>query len=263
MNNFPIGIFDSGVGGLSVWIEIDKLLPCESVVYFADNANCPYGEKSQNAVIAHSEKAVRFLIEKQCKLIVIACNTATSMAVDFIRNTFDIPVIGIVPAIKPAAINSMTGVIAILATKGTLNSRKFNETKREFSKNTEIISFDANDLVEIVENGLQGTEQAENVLRKYLLPMLQKNVDRLVLGCTHFPFLIDDIKKITGDSIILDNPAPAIAKRTEYIIHREGIAAMSGNVRQISFYSSGNIDTLKKMVKNIKNENTLLFSQLK
>jgi glutamate racemase len=250
MINNPIGIFDSGVGGLSIWKEIDSLLPDESVVYYADSANCPYGEKTQDEVIRLSERVTRFLIDKGCKIIVIACNTVTSMAIDSLRKKFDIPFVGIIPAVKPASINSKTGVIAILATTGTLNSKKFNEARKEFSENTEIISVEGGDLVDIVENGLQGTKQAEEALRKHIDPLMERHIDHLVLGCTHFPFLIDDIKKITGNSVILDNPAPAVAKQTKSILEREKITASPDNEKQTEFFSSGNINVLKKMLEN-------------
>ncbi|MDR0384717.1 MAG: glutamate racemase [Prevotellaceae bacterium] len=251
MPNNPIGIFDSGAGGLSVWKEIDSLLPDESIVYYADNANCPYGNKTREEVIGHSVKAAQFLADRRCKIIVIACNTATSLAIDCLRETFDIPFVGIVPAVKPAALNSKTGVIAILATAGTLKSGKFADAKREFSGNTVIIPVESGELVSIVENGLQGTEQSDEVLRKYINPLLLQHIDHLVLGCTHFPFLISDIKRITGDSVILDNPAPAIAKRTKYILESEKLTALSGNEKQAEFFSSGNIATLKRMVESI------------
>ncbi|MDR2384023.1 MAG: glutamate racemase [Prevotellaceae bacterium] len=250
VNNKPIGVFDSGVGGLSVWLEIDRLLPNESTVYYADNANCPYGEKTRDEVIEHSAKATQFLINKGCKIVVVACNTATSQAIDYLRKTFGIPFVGIVPAVKPAAINSKTGVIAILATAGTLKSKKFNDTKREFSGKTEVILVEGGELVDIVENGLQGTKQSEEVLRNYINPLMEGHIDHLVLGCTHFPFLIEDIRKITGDSVVLDDPAPAIAKRTKYILEKERLMASPDNQKQIEFFASGNIETLKNMVQN-------------
>jgi glutamate racemase len=248
--NKAIGIFDSGVGGLSVWQEIDRLLPNESIVYYADNANCPYGEKPQTEVIKYSGKVTQFLIDMGCKIIVIACNTATSQAIDSLRSTFDIPFVGIVPAVKPASTDSKTGVIAILATAGTLKSRKFNDTKKEFAGDTEVILVEAGELVDIVEKGLQGTIQSDEMLRKYICPLMKRNIDHLVLGCTHFPFLIEDIKTIVGDSVILNNPAPAIAKRTKYILENENLTVMPGNKKQIRFFSSGNIEPLKNMVKS-------------
>jgi glutamate racemase len=250
MTNNPIGIFDSGVGGLSVWLEINNLLPDESIVYYADNANCPYGDKTQDEVIGYSEKVTQFLIDKGCKIVVIACNTATSQAIEYLRKTFAIPFVGIVPAVKPAAINSKTGIIAILATAGTLKSQKFNDTKKEFSGNTKVILVEGGELVDIVEKGLQGTNQSEEILRKHIQPLMEQHIDHLVLGCTHFPFLIDDIKKITGDAVILDNPAPAIAQRTKFILDKEKLTSCPENKKQIEFFASGSIETLKNMVKN-------------
>jgi glutamate racemase len=250
MNNRPIGIFDSGVGGLSVWQEIDRLLPDESVVYYADNANCPYGEKTRDDVVMYAKRVTQFLVDKSCKIIVVACNTATSQAIDYLRKSFSLPFVGIVPAVKPAVTHSKTGVIAILATAGTLKSKKFNETKQEFSGNAEVILVEGGELVALVENGLQGTEQSREVLRRHITPLLEKHVDHLVLGCTHFPFLIDDILKITGDAVVLDNPAPAIALRTKYILEKENLTASPCNKKHIEFFASGNIDTLKKLIQN-------------
>ncbi|MDR1339924.1 MAG: glutamate racemase [Prevotellaceae bacterium] len=251
MTDRPIGIFDSGVGGLSVWQEIERLLPNESIVYYADNANCPYGEKTREEVIRHSAKVAQFLVDKGCKIIVVACNTATSQAIDCLRETFEIPFVGIIPAVKPASINSKTGVIAILATAGTLKSGKFNEARQEFSGNTEIIPVEGGELVDIVEKGLQGTKLSEKILHKHIDPLMERHIDHLVLGCTHFPFLIDDIKKITGNRLVLDNPAPAIAKRTEFILENEGLMASPLNEKQVVFFSSGDIGMLKNMVENI------------
>jgi glutamate racemase len=250
MRDDPVGIFDSGVGGLSVWQEINSLLPDESVIYYADNANCPYGEKTQDEVIRYSTHATQTLVERGCKIIVVACNTATSMAIDSLRTAFDVPFVGIVPAVKPAATNSKTGVIAILATAGTLKSRKFNETMKQFSGNTEVITVESGELVDIVENGLQGTKLSDEILRKYINPLIEKNIDHIVLGCTHFPFLIDDIRTIVGESVILDNPAPAIAKRTKFILESKKLTAPAGNKPQIRFFASGDISTLKNMVEN-------------
>jgi glutamate racemase len=251
MTDRPIGIFDSGVGGLSVWQEIDRLLPDESIVYYADNANCPYGEKTREEVIRHSARVTQFLVDKGCKIIIVACNTATSQAIDYLRETFEIPFVGIVPAVKPASINSKTGVIAILATAGTLKSGKFDETRQEFSGNTEIILVEGGELVDIVENGLQGTKLSEEILRKHIDPLMERHIDHLVLGCTHFPFLIEDIKKITGNRVILDNPAPAIAKRTKFILESEGLRASPANKKQVEFFSSGDIGMLKNMLENV------------
>jgi glutamate racemase len=251
MSHNPIGIFDSGVGGLSVWKEIDCWLPNESIVYYADNQNCPYGEKTPGEIIRYSEKAVQFLLNKGCKLIVVACNTATSQAIDYLRSTFPVPFIGTMPAVKPASINSKTGTIAVLATSSTLKSKKFNEARQEFSATTEIILVEGDELVDIVENGLQGTEQSEKILHKCLDPLIEKNIDHIVLGCTHFPFLIEDIRKITGDNVILDNSAEAIAKRTRFIIEQEGLEVTFPHMKVLNFISTGDSRILRRMIENI------------
>jgi glutamate racemase len=243
-NNNPIGIFDSGVGGLSVLHEISSLLPDESLVYYADTANCPYGGKTQDVVVGYSEAATRFLLDRQCKIIVVACNTATSIAIAQLRKTFDLPFVGIVPALKPAAMESKTGVIAVLATAGTLNSQTFDEVRRKFSGDVEIIPVVANDLVDIVENSLQGTETAKNAVQRYIQPLLRRNIDHLVLGCTHFPFLIDDIRKFTGDRVVLDNPAPAVAQRVKFILEQNGLSADAKKQQKIDYYSSGDLNKL-------------------
>jgi len=262
MNNLPIGILDSGLGGLSVWKEIDKLMPNESVIYFADSGNCPYGSKSEEEIIEYTDNITQFLINKQCKLIVVACNTATSIAIEHLRQKFDVPFVGIEPAIKPAAINSKTGVIGVLATSGTLKSKMFNQTKERFSGNIKVVLDEGNELVNIVENNLQGTQESLEILRKHIEPLMKENVDHLVLGCTHFPFLINDIKKITGNSVYLENPAPAVANRTKYILNENNIIS-ENNGNTTTFYSTGNINILKNMVENIKGiEPNMTFYQL-
>jgi glutamate racemase len=236
---------------MSVWKEIDMRLPHESLIYYADSANCPYGEKSREEVIELSLQAAAFLVGKGSKMIVIACNTATSTAIDCLRDRFDIPFVGIVPAVKPAAINSKTGAIGILATRGTLQSVKFDKARREYAGYVEIIAVEAGDLVEIVERGRRGTREAEEALRRHIEPMLKRNIDRLVLGCTHFPFLIDDIKKIVGSSVILDNPAPAIARRAAYVLRDLELAAPPDNRKHTEFHSSGDINALKSFIRTV------------
>ena len=194
MNNSPIGLFDSGIGGTSIWKEVIKLLPNENTIYLADSKNAPYGEKSPEAIIALSVKNTEYLISKGCKLIIIACNTATTNAINFLRANYTIPFIGIEPAIKPAALNSKTGAIGILATKGTLSSKLFEKTASEYTQNILKIEQDGEGLVPLIENGQIDSMEMDILLDKYLRPMLEKNIDHLVLGCTHYPYLIPQIK---------------------------------------------------------------------
>ena len=249
----PIGVFDSGVGGLSVWKELVKLLPRESIIYFADAKNCPYGPKQQEEIIGFSDAIVRFLLSGNCKIIVVACNTATAAAIEYLRKTYpDISFVGMEPAIKPAALNSQTGSIGILATAGTLKGKLFNETKSRFASNVEVHMQVGDGLVELVEQGKAGTPEAENLLRKYIEPMMESNIDHLVLGCTHYPFLADDIRKIAGNRLTIIDPAPAVAHRVKQLLEEQDIMNESTDVPRYEFYTSGNVDVLNKMLNNLQ-----------
>ena len=191
MTQKPIGLFDSGIGGTSIWKEIVKLMPYENTIYLADSKNAPYGQKSTDEIIALSIKNTEFLISKECKIIIVACNTATTNAIDYLRKNYSIPIIGIEPAIKPAALFSKTEAIGILATKGTLTSKLFEKTANEYTKNITKIEQDGEGLVALIEAGKLNADEVKILLEKYLKPMLQFNIDHLVLGCTHYPYLID------------------------------------------------------------------------
>lgn len=248
MNDSPIGVLDSGIGGLSVWPEIAELMPHESVVYFADSANCPYGTKTKEEIERLCEQTVDFLLGKGCKIIIVACNTATSMAIRHLRGKYNVPFIGIEPAVKPAALHSKTGVIGVLATAGTLHSRLFNETKNRFTGNVDILSAEGTGLVELVEEGKTGTPEAEALLRKYIEPMMGEDIDYLVLGCTHYPFLAADILKITGNKVTLIDPAPAVAARAQHMLREQGLECKPGNPPYYAFYSSAQTDVMQQTV---------------
>ncbi|OFX26220.1 MAG: glutamate racemase [Bacteroidetes bacterium GWA2_31_9] len=257
--NRPIGIFDSGVGGLSVLKEIIKLLPNENIIYFADNANCPYGKKSCDEIIVLSDKIVRFLIKKNVKIIVVACNTATAASIQYLRNKYNsISFVGMEPAVKPAAINSKSGKIGILATKGTLEGRLFKETSKKFASDKDVIIRIGDGLVELVEAGKSDSTESFELLKQYLLPMLESGIDQLVLGCTHYPFLINNIKKIVGSSINIIDPAFPVAKRLKDLL-QEGNLLNSKNEKIIyNFYSSGNVNIMESMVNGFNMNNCYL-----
>jgi glutamate racemase len=217
-NNNPIGIFDSGVGGISIWKEIHELLPNESTIYLADSINAPYGQKNQQKITELCFKNTELLIKKDCKLIVVACNTATTNAIKQLRTTYNIPFIGIEPAIKPAAINSKTKSIGILATKGTLSSDLFHNTSELYSENIQIIEQVGEGLVELIEAGNINSIKMKTLLTKYLKPMMNKNIDHLVLGCSHYPFLTPLIKKIIPDSVKIIDSGKAVAKQVQSVL---------------------------------------------
>ncbi len=250
MNSNPIGIFDSGVGGLSVWKEVQKLLPNEDIIYLADSINCPYGSKSHDDIISLSIANVDFLLRKKCKLIIVACNTATAAAIETLRKKYSIPFIGMEPAIKPAAINTNTGKIGVLATKGTFEGRLFKETSKKYAERVHKVIQIGDGLVELVESGEANSSKAEYLLKKYLTPMITAGVDQIVLGCTHYPFFTQLITKIIPTSIQIVNPAYAIAEHTNTILEEKKIKN-NHKYPEYLFYSSGEKKVFQQLLKNI------------
>ena len=237
-NDNPIGVFDSGIGGTSIWSAIHDLLPNEKTIYLADSKNAPYGQKTKEQIVALSKKNVDFLLEMKCKLIVVACNTATTNAIRELRNDYDIPFIGIEPAIKPAANNSKTQVIGILATKGTLNSELFNKTAEMF-QNTTIIEQVGYWLVQLIEDGNLYSTEMTQLLESYLQPMIDANIDYLVLGCSHYPYLIPQIKKILPEHIQIIDSGEAVARQTQNIL-REKVGFTTAQKSEPIFYVNSN-----------------------
>lgn len=245
-NNNPIGLFDSGIGGTSIWKAINKLLPNEQTIYLADSKNAPYGKKSKDEIIALCIKNTEFLLQKNCKIIVVACNTATTNAIKELRAKYNVPFIGIEPAIKPAATNSKTQTIGILATKGTLNSELFNKSL-ELYQNTKIIEQVGYGLVELIENGEMNSPEMNLLLRSYLEPMIAKNIDYLVLGCSHYPYLIPQIQKIIPKTIQIIDSGEAVARQTKKILS-EKIGFHDSEIGGASFYTNSNAKVLKEIL---------------
>ena len=222
MKKYPVkvGFFDSGIGGLSILEAFRERCPEVETEYFADTPHCPYGNRSAEEIIALSENCVRRLIDRGCGVIVVACNTATAAAIDYLRGKFaTIPFVGIEPAIKPAALQSKSGVVAVLATRGTLNGRLYNETRERFASDVTVLAVVADEFVTLVENHSSlSTPEAENIVRRRIEPLLNAGADCIVLGCTHFPHLKSIIEKIVGSRAkVIDNSA-AVARRIEQVI---------------------------------------------
>ncbi|UAM98415.1 glutamate racemase [Polaribacter litorisediminis] len=247
-NNFPIGIFDSGIGGTSIWNEITELLPHENSIYLSDSKHAPYGEKSSQQIINLSIKNTDFLINKNCKIIVVACNTATTNAINFLRANYSIPFIGIEPAIKPAALKTKTNKIGILATKGTLNSQLFEKTSKTINKQITIVEAIGKDLVELIEEGKIDSIEIKKLLHLYLNPMLKKGVDCLVLGCTHYPYLIPQIREIVGNKIQIIDSGQAVAKQTNAILEKYQLLNMDHKKGTHQFYINKNKRVLEKLI---------------
>lgn len=218
-----IGIFDSGSGGLSVLREIIKLLPEESYVYYADNANCPYGEKSLPFIQDRSRAITEFLLSRGARIIVVACNTATAAAITTLRNEYPVRFIGMEPAVKPAALSSQTGVIGVLATAGTLKGSKYLTTKGIYEDDVRIVELVGQGFVELVEAGILDGPVAEETVRRSLRPLLDAGADRIVLGCTHYPFLRNVIQRVAGPDVRIIDPAPAVARHLVDVMREEGL----------------------------------------
>lgn len=246
----PIGLFDSGIGGTSIWKEVRALLPNENTIYLADSKNAPYGLKSKEEIIFLSEKNTEILLEQNCKLIVVACNTATTNAIKELRAKYKVPFIGIEPAIKPAALQSKTQTIGILATKGTLNSALFHENVAKHPE-VKIVEQIGHGLVQLIENDAIASEEMTELLKSYLLPMVEKNIDYLVLGCSHYPYLIPQIKKIIPSKIKIIDSGEAVAKQTKKILEERDLLNVSNSTPTSLFYTNSSKDVLQKILSPI------------
>ncbi len=254
----PIGLFDSGVGGTSIWREINMLLPSENTIYLADSKNAPYGLKSKEEILELSIKNTEFLLEQNCKIIVVACNTATTNAIKELRQRYDVPFIGIEPAIKPAALHSKTNTIGILATKGTLNSELFHE-KAKIYTSVNIIEQVGHGLVQLIENGDLESSEMMDLLTSYLNPMIAQNIDFLVLGCSHYPYLIPQIQKIVPASVTIIDSGEAVAKQTKNILQQNNLLNPQPSSGKIHFYSNHTTEVLEKLTGLPKNVSFLDF----
>jgi len=250
--NNPIGIFDSGVGGTSIWKEIHQLLPYENTIYLADSKNAPYGQKSKDEIINLSIKNTEYLLNKNCKLIVVACNTATTNAIPHLREKYNVPFIGIEPAIKPASLHTTTNNIGILATRGTLNSHLFATTSNKLKNNINIIEQVGEGLVELIEKGELYHPKMTDLLKKHMAVFLKFNIDYLVLGCTHYPYLIPQIQKIIGTKIRIIDSGYAVAKQTKRVLEKNNLLNASGTEGFIDFYSNANKTTLTTLLSQHK-----------
>ncbi|MCH3884143.1 glutamate racemase [Tenacibaculum aquimarinum] len=248
----PIGIFDSGIGGTSIWKEINNLLPNEETIYLSDSKNAPYGQKSKDAIIELSIKNTEFLLNKNCKTIVVACNTATTNAIKYLRKNYDIPFIGIEPAIKPASLKTKTNCIGILATKGTLNSDLFEKTSSNIDATIKIIEQVGEGLVELIEDGNIDSVEMTTLLKSYLQPMMLQKMDCLVLGCTHYPYLISQIKDIVGKNVNIIDSGEAVAKQTKAILEKHKLVNLNRRMKTHTFYINKNSDVLRTILRKSK-----------
>lgn len=260
-NSRPIGIFDSGVGGTSIWKEIHSLLPNEETIYLADSRNAPYGVKPQEEIIQLSIKNTEKLLEMDCKLVVVACNTATTNAIKVLRSSYKVPFIGIEPAIKPAALRSSNKAVGILATRGTLASELFAQTSELYTKdNIEVIEVEGNGLVELIEAGKKNSEETRNLLLKLLQPMLEKGIDYLVLGCSHYPYLVPLLTEILPTGVTIIDSGEAVARQTKAILQNNNLLNLENkDPGHPKFFTNKRTEVLSDLIEAKKNNYEVSF----
>jgi glutamate racemase len=251
-----IGVFDSGVGGLSILDEALRQLPQHDYIYLADSANAPYGEKSSDWIAGRSMVLCKYLASNGCDAIVIACNTATAQAIKQIRAELEIPIIGVEPGIKPAAMQTKNGIVGVLATEATLKSDKFNALLETLPENCHVIKQSGAGLVPLIEAGKADSAEALDLLGQHLAPILDAGADTLVLGCTHYPFLRKAIRKLLGDSITLVDTSEAVVKQLQRQIENLEYGLQAQGRGTVIFISSKNESLLLGMAKD------LMFSDL-
>jgi len=259
MHNFdkfsPIGVFDSGVGGLSVLRAIREQMPEEDIVYFGDQAHIPYGPRPLQQVRAFSEAITRFLLDKGAKLIIVACNAASAAALTYLRETFQgVEFVGMEPAVKPAAEHTQTGVVGVLATPATFQGALFGSVVERFAGGVELLKDTCPGLVQQIEAGDLDGPVTHGILEKALKPMCERNIDTVVLGCTHYPFVIDLIRSIAGDGVRVIDPAPAIARQAERLLQRSDLRHPGGKRGQMRFFTSAEAAALEALLPKLLGE---------
>ena len=239
MDNRAIGVYDSGFGGLSVWDELRRRLPHESLVYLGDGKNCPYAGRAKEEIAAFSFEAVERLVAEGVKMVVVGCNTATTAAIAELRERWpDMPIVGLEPAVKPACIGSRTRRIAVLATEHSLRSDMFLATASRYASDVEVLKVVGENFVELVEEGMEQSEAATIAVDRVVRPLLNEGVDKIVLGCTHYPFLRPLIERVVaGRGIDVIDSGEAVARRVEWLLERYDIAASGDNRANYSFIS--------------------------
>lgn len=253
----PIGIFDSGVGGLSVAREIRRLLPMEDIIYYADSAFCPYGDKDPEVIRRREIAIVDFLLSQGAKMIVVACNTASSTGLDDLRKMFPVPIVGMEPAVKPAVAATRNGKIGILATSVTIAGERLASLIKRFAEHVNVITQPCPGLVERVEHGQLDDPETEKILAGFLKPILEQQADTIVLGCTHYPFLTPLIEKIVGPNIAIIDTGEAVAKQVSRVLNEHNLAVHEPRVGQEKFFTSGNQVEVAKVIGTLWSKNNV------
>jgi glutamate racemase len=254
----PIGVFDSGVGGLSVVAEIRRVLPHEDIVYFGDNANCPYGGRSDDWLRARSLEIAAFLLEHGAKAIVVACNTASAAGLDHLRARYGVPVVGLVPAVKPAVAATRTGKVGVLATPATIRGRLLADVIERFAApaGVQVISVAPDGVVEAIERGELDTPQTAELVARALAPILQEGADAIVLGSTHFPFLKPVIRRVVGEGVLIFDSGEGVARQTRRVLEAHRVLRGGGAPGRLTVYTSGDPTVVGPLVHRLTGEQT-------
>ena len=254
-SNSPIGIFDSGVGGISVLRAIREQMPEERVIYFGDQGHIPYGPRPMQQIRDFSEAITRFLLEQEAKIIVVACNTASAAALKYLRETFaEVQFVGMEPAVKPAVEHTHTGKVGVLATPATFQGALYASVVERFANGVELFQNTCPGLVQQIEEGNLSGKTTRMILEDALLPMLERNIDTIVLGCTHYPFVIPLIQQIVGDSVRVIDPAPAVARQIARLLEAKGLRNNSASKGDVRLYTSGDPESLKSLMPSLLGE---------
>lgn len=250
----PVGVFDSGLGGLTVLRELRRRLPAEDFVYFADSRRAPYGPRTAEEVRTFSREITTWLLAQGAKCIVVACNTATASAIRSLREEFAVPFVGMEPPLKTAATLSQSGRIGVLATRGTLQGNHFNDTRARYASGLTVLTAEGDELVLLAERGeLEGPE-VERYIRTLIAPMLAAGMDQLVLGCTHYPLFRPVLERLLPAAVVIHDPAPAVARQTERLLGERTLLRPAGRAGHVRFHTSGDPAPLRLLAALIGEE---------
>ncbi len=242
MNEHPIGVFDSGVGGLSVLRHLRAQLPAEQFIYLADQGHVPYGSRSAQEIIQFSQGITQFFLQLNAKMVVVACNTASAAALSLLRQQFDLPFVGMEPAVKPAALQTQSGKVGILATGGTFASARYARLTAKYAQGVSVWEDPCVGLVSEIEAGRLDSPAVHKILQQALTPMLAAGVDTVVMGCTHYPFVLPVVEGIVGTAVTIIDPAPAVARQTGVVLRQHNLLADASQTGSVRFITTGAVE---------------------
>ncbi len=258
----PIGAFDSGMGGLSIIIELRKHLPHDDIIYYADSANCPYGGRTDEWLRDRSAWITAFLMERGAKTVVVACNTASAAGLEHLRAIYPLPIVGLVPAVKPAVEHTKTGVVGAPATEAAIRGTLLTDVIERFATpaGVEVVKIAPQGWVEAVERGDLDASQPEEDVRRFLAPIIERNVDTLVLGCTHYPFLIPLVRRIIGNDIRIIDSGEGVSRQTARVLASHGLLYRTPREGKLTIYTSSDPDTIRSVVRQLMGEEVEILS---